>query len=132
MFLIVNPYRRKAALATSTRDDNTTCRRDYPSAEAVDYISRTIAQLEKGERVAGKSTAHAATNKASGFLLSWRELNTGESYVSRRPSYAYRASTHAYSTLSDYIAQAKQKGLNFLRSPIMARIWKMRRITALH
>ncbi len=31
MFLIVNPYRRKSCLATSTRDDNTTCRRDYPS-----------------------------------------------------------------------------------------------------
>lgn len=39
------------------------------------------------------------------------------------------ASTHAYSTLSDYIAQAKQRALNFLRSPIMARIWKMLRIT---
>lgn len=39
-------------------------------AEAVDYISRTIAQLEKGRGSAGKSTAHAATNKASGFLLS--------------------------------------------------------------
>lgn len=39
------------------------------------------------------------------------------------------ASTHAYSTLSDYIAQAKQRALNFLRSPIMARIWKMRHIT---
>ncbi len=39
------------------------------------------------------------------------------------------ASTHAYSTLSDYIARAKQKGIKLLRSPIMARIWKMRRIT---
>lgn len=39
------------------------------------------------------------------------------------------ASTHAYSTLSDYIAQAKQKGIKLLRSPIMARIWKMRHIT---
>lgn len=44
------------------------------------------------------------------------------------------ASTHAYSTLSDYIAQAKQKGIKLFaitdhRSPIMARIWKMRRIT---
>lgn len=39
------------------------------------------------------------------------------------------ASTHAYSTLSDYIAQANKRALNFLRSPIMARIWKMRRIT---
>ena len=39
-------------------------------AEAVEYISRTIAQLEKGRGAAGKSTAHAATNKASGFLLS--------------------------------------------------------------
>lgn len=39
------------------------------------------------------------------------------------------ASTHAYSTLSDYIAQSQTKALNFLRSPIMARIWKMRRIT---
>lgn len=39
------------------------------------------------------------------------------------------ASTHAYSTLSDYIAQAKQKGIKLLRSPIMARIWKMLRIT---
>ncbi|MBW6054624.1 hypothetical protein HTZ85_02865 [Escherichia coli] len=39
-------------------------------AEAVEYISRTIAQLEKGRGSAGKSTAHAATNKASGFLLS--------------------------------------------------------------
>ncbi len=98
----------------------------------MEYISRTIAQLEKGEGAAGKSTAHAATNKASGFLHPWRELNTGESYVSRRPSYATVASTHAYSTLSDYIAQAKQRALNFLRSPIMARIWKMRRTLALH
>lgn len=39
------------------------------------------------------------------------------------------ASTHAYSTLSDYIAQPNKRALNFLRSPIMARIWKMRRIT---
>lgn len=30
------------------------------------------------------------------------------------------ASTHAYSTLSDYIARAKQKGIKLLRSPIMA------------
>lgn len=38
------------------------------------------------------------------------------------------ASTHAYSTLSDYIA-GQTKGIKLLRSPIMARIWKMRRIT---
>ena len=37
------------------------------------------------------------------------------------------ASTHAYSTLSDYIAQAKQKGIKLFA--IMARIWKMLRIT---
>lgn len=30
------------------------------------------------------------------------------------------ASTHAYSTLSDYIAQPNKRALNFLQSPIMA------------
>ena len=30
------------------------------------------------------------------------------------------ASTHAYSNLHDYIAQAKLKGIRLLRSPIMA------------
>ncbi len=29
------------------------------------------------------------------------------------------ASTHAYSTLSDYIAEAKRKGIKLLRLPIM-------------
>ncbi len=35
------------------------------------------------------------------------------------------ASTHAYSTLSDYIAEAKRKGIKlFCRLPIMVRTWK--------
>jgi putative hydrolase len=37
------------------------------------------------------------------------------------------ASTHAYSTLQDYITEAKQKGLSFSLLPIMALIWMMRR-----
>ena len=41
------------------------------------------------------------------------------------------ASTHAYSNLHDYIAQAKLKGIRLLRSPIMARIWRMRRTTGI-
>lgn len=41
------------------------------------------------------------------------------------------ASTHAYSTLSDYIAEAKRKGIKLLRLPIMVRTWKMRRITGI-
>ncbi len=36
------------------------------------------------------------------------------------------ASTHAYSTLSDYIAQAKQKGIKLFA---ITETWKMRRIT---
>ncbi len=42
------------------------------------------------------------------------------------------ASTHAYSTLSDYIAEAKRKGIKLLRLPIMVRTWKMRRITGIY
>ena len=39
------------------------------------------------------------------------------------------ASTHAYSTLSDYIAQAKQKGIKLFAITDHGPIWKMRRIT---
>ncbi len=39
------------------------------------------------------------------------------------------ASTHAYSTLSDYIAQAKQKGIKLFAITDHGRIWKMLRIT---
>lgn len=42
------------------------------------------------------------------------------------------ASTHAYSTLSDYIARAKQKGIKLLRSPIMARYGRCAASLALH
>lgn len=37
------------------------------------------------------------------------------------------ASTHAYSTVSDYFAIAKQKALRCLLSPITGREWWMRR-----
>ncbi|SQD05172.1 dehydrogenase [Escherichia coli] len=60
-------------------------------AEAVEYISRTIAQLEKGGeglRASRPRTRLLIKHQDSCYL--WRELNTGESYVSRRPSYAYR------------------------------------------
>ena len=39
------------------------------------------------------------------------------------------ASTHAYSTLHDYIAIAKSKGISCLPSPITARTWLTRLIT---
>lgn len=39
------------------------------------------------------------------------------------------ASTHAYSTLSDYIACAKQKGIKLFAITDHGPIWKMRRIT---
>lgn len=38
------------------------------------------------------------------------------------------ASTHAYSTLHDYIAQAKSVASNFSPLPITALTWPMRRI----
>ncbi len=41
------------------------------------------------------------------------------------------ASTHAYSNLHDYIAQAKRKGITLLRLPITARTWQMRRTTGI-
>lgn len=41
------------------------------------------------------------------------------------------ASTHAYSTLHDYIAEAKRKGIKLLPSPITARIWPMPRTTGI-
>lgn len=41
------------------------------------------------------------------------------------------ASTHAYSTLHDYIAQAKRKGSNSLLLPTTGPIWPMRRITGI-
>lgn len=42
------------------------------------------------------------------------------------------ASTHAYSTLSDYIAQAKQKGIKLFAITIMARTWRCAASLALH
>ncbi len=122
MFLIATLTAGKSALATSSRGDNTTFAAITRPAEAVEYISRTIAQSKKGRGSAGKSTAHAATNKAQVSCYPWRELNTGESYVSRHLHMHTVASTHAYSTLSDYIPRPNKRALNFLRSPIMARI----------
>lgn len=59
-------------------------------AEAVDYISRTIAQLEKGRGLRASRPRTRLLIKHQVSCYPWRELNTGESYVSRRPSYAYR------------------------------------------
>ncbi len=41
------------------------------------------------------------------------------------------ASTHAYSNLHDYIAQAKLKGIRLFAIAVMARIWRMRRTTGI-
>ncbi len=42
------------------------------------------------------------------------------------------ASTHAYSTLSDYIAEAKRKGIKLFAITDHGRTWKMRRITGIY
>lgn len=41
------------------------------------------------------------------------------------------ASTHAYSTLHDYIAEAKRKGIKLLPLPTTGPIWPMRLTTGI-
>lgn len=59
-------------------------------AEAVGTFLAPLPSSKKGEGLRASRPRTRLLIKHQDSCYPWRELNTGESYVSRRPSYAYR------------------------------------------
>ena len=98
--------------------------------EAITYIAETISRQarEIGKRSERPPALIIKTREprhggVASFLLFLRQTKRGECDVSRYFTYAV-ASTHAYSTLHDYIAEAKRKGIK-LFAITDRRTWRM-------